>query len=110
MPSLPMGQLSSNRRVRTSDWREVYFTAVLEGDPYYALTKIESARSVMQQRLLALQSKSEVAGDELGDLHCALTYLQILFLYLRDSVSDARLLQHPGSERNSAESRGGNSA
>lgn len=90
MPPLPIGQLSSNRRVRSTDWREVYFAAVLEGDPYYALIKIESARSVMQQRLLALQSKSNAAADELRDLHCALTYLQILFLCLKESASDAR--------------------
>jgi len=91
MPSFPTRQLSSQRRVRVSDWREIYFAAVLEGDPHSALTKIESARSVMQDRLLDLQSKVDVSADELRDLHSALTYLQILFSYLEESGSSARL-------------------
>jgi hypothetical protein len=72
------------RRSTTSNWRDIYFAAVLESDDKRALAKIQFARNVLQDRLLELQSLSNSPIDELRDLHSALTYLEILFYWVTE--------------------------
>jgi hypothetical protein len=79
------------RRTATSNWRDVYFAAVLESDRKRALVKIESARKVLSGRLLELQSAPRPSSDELRDLNSALTYLDILFSCIAEDPPGARM-------------------
>ena len=70
---------SPARQTKTSNWRDVYFAAVLESNEKRALAKIQFARRVLGDRLLALQSALDGRAYELRDLNSAMTYLDILF-------------------------------
>lgn len=79
------------RRAKTSNWRDIYFAAVLESNEKRALTKIQSARMVLQDRLLELQSVPDARADELRDLHSAMTYLDILFSCIAENRPGSRM-------------------
>jgi len=83
--------MPSARRSRTSNWRDVYFAAVLESDGKRALAKIQFARKFLRIRLLELQSASDGRADELRDLHSAMTYLDILFSCIADNCPGSRM-------------------
>lgn len=79
------------RPAATSNWRDIYFAAVLESDRKPALVKIESAREILSGRLLELQSAPCASCDELRDLSSALTYLDILFSCIAEDSPGARM-------------------
>jgi len=75
----------------TTNWRDMYFAAVLESDPQRALLKIVSARKALQRRLDELRSSCLETGDELRDLQCALMYLEILFVHIEEGCLGVHL-------------------
>jgi hypothetical protein len=89
MHSPQMKLVAPIRRTKTSNWRDVYFAAVLESNERRALAKIQAAGKVLQDRLLELQSVANAPVDELRDLQSALTYLDILFTCIAEN--------HPGT-------------
>jgi hypothetical protein len=83
--------LPPTRRNITSNWLDIYFAAVLESDDKLALAKIQTARKVLQDRLLELHSVPNSPIDEQRDLHSALTYLEILFFWITEDPPGTRM-------------------
>jgi len=81
---------SSERHNKTSNWRDIYFAAVLESNEKRALVKIQSARAVLQDRLLEMQSVPDTRPDELRDLNSAMIYLDILFSCIAENCPGSR--------------------